>query len=780
MRWDLIAKSGVGKKPDRQYQQFPNVIFPGFPHGLNIALPTTQIEKSECNELVNFQIVKGGQVQTRHPITAHTSAVFTSNAAVVAAAYGPIAGTDRELFVDENGVLYYNNAGTPTSIGTLEGAATLLPFAGVCLLLDGSYVKYLDNLTTIKIAYDDGTGTSGYQYNNKSGSADTTLLLGNGTNTRVAAKFTSQAWDAGYTIPPTTLTANLTRIGNGYTGTDNVDIVAKVRKASDDSVMATKTLVSAPIATNLAATATEYEITFSSTDITTELSPSTDYYISLEYNNGDGSNHVAVNCTSVASGGVGYHYAGSWTADTTEDPIISLRPGRPPKASFGVVHNQRPFLAGDPDNPGLVHFGNLTYLDWCTSNGGGYVGSVDANANNYPIGAIVSQFEELYVFGKESQPFICKLTGSTPSAYLLPDVFQRSWTTHLAIAQTPNDIWFASARALTNFTGVEQFGDMRASPFADPVINRFEDYWSSATALMEYVPDTGQLWLVMPDYHRVLVCHTLIPSYIKRKPRYPWSEYEFTRHILTDTDTYKWTESVSTPGEYHVELLAGGDPSLLQPDAVLLDGKLISEGTVGSLSDHSWDYGDNDSLGYSTVYMRDDTGDPDTSGVEIRTCIIPTMLAYVNGKMLVGSSDGIVYKLDTTEYKDLTTHHIRFDLRTAYVQPHIDSIVIERINISVGGKTGGRFTASIYTNNQLLESTVDMSYDLPIDDRLTLDDMTMDLEDAYFLIDPVDLLAQDWLNVECYNLQIRIDNVLLSGNRVAFNTIEAYIRPLTM
>ena len=40
-------------------------------------------------------------------------------------------------------------------------------------------------------------------------------------------------------------------------------------------------------------------------------------------------------------------------------------------------------------------------------------------------------------------------------------------------------------------------------------------------------------------------------------------------------------------------------------------------GTVGSLVDHGWDWGDNDSLGYSTLYVRDDTGDPDTSGVLI-------------------------------------------------------------------------------------------------------------------------------------------------------------------
>jgi len=414
MDWDLINRAGVSARPQRQYRQFPPIKFLGFPHGLNTSIPASQIGPTECSELVNFRVVKGGQVQTRNPISAHTSSSFTGTGAAKDGTYCPISGTMRELFVDSNDVLYYNNSGVPTSIGTLEGATFLLPYNGVCLLLDGSYVKYLDNLITIKIAYDNGEdGSSAYQYNNRYGSEDSVIALGNGTITLVAAKFSSQAWDAGYTIPPTTITVSLTRIGDGYTGTDDQNIVVNIRKQSDSSSIASKVLVQAPIATNLAAVVTEYEVTFSSSDITEEMGPSTDYYITVDYDNGDASHHVDVNCTDVASGGAASSfYSAAWHNDATKDPIMSLRPGRPPKAAFGAIHGQRPFVAGDPDNPGLCWFGNITFLDWSTSDGGGYVGSVDDNANNYPIGSIISFYNELYVFGKKDQPFICKLTGS--------------------------------------------------------------------------------------------------------------------------------------------------------------------------------------------------------------------------------------------------------------------------------------------------------------------------------------------------------------------------------
>lgn len=70
--------------------------------------------------------------------------------------------------------------------------------------------------------------------------------------------------------------------------------------------------------------------------------------------------------------------------------------------------------------------------------------------------------------------------------------------------------------------------------------------------------------------------------------------------------TGRWTSSGLGTNEYYYTFPAS------EPSRVMYDGSAASVGTVGSLADHEWDYGDNDSLGYNTIYVRDDSGDPDS------------------------------------------------------------------------------------------------------------------------------------------------------------------------
>ncbi len=94
-------------------------------------------------------------------------------------------------------------------------------------------------------------------------------------------------------------------------------------------------------------------------------------------------------------------------------------------------------------------------------------------------------------------------------------------------------------------------------------------------------------------------------------------------HSLRNS-TYKWTASGSGTNEYYCELAAGGDPSLEEPNGIKVAGTTATNGTLGSLAAGEWDWGDNDSLGYSTVYIRLSSGnDPDS---EIEDYIITTTL----------------------------------------------------------------------------------------------------------------------------------------------------------
>lgn len=77
---------------------------------------------------------------------------------------------------------------------------------------------------------------------------------------------------------------------------------------------------------------------------------------------------------------------------------------------------------------------------------------------------------------------------------------------------------------------------------------------------------------------------------------------------------YAWTASGSGTNEFYLRTAAGANPGFVaQPTSVYINGSSATEGTAGSLTAGQWDYADNDTLGYSTIYVRlSDGTDPDT------------------------------------------------------------------------------------------------------------------------------------------------------------------------
>lgn len=76
---------------------------------------------------------------------------------------------------------------------------------------------------------------------------------------------------------------------------------------------------------------------------------------------------------------------------------------------------------------------------------------------------------------------------------------------------------------------------------------------------------------------------------------------------------YAWTASGSGTNEYYLRTAAAGNPGFVaQPANVYINGSNATEGTAGSLTAGQFDYADNDTLGYSTIYVRlSGGGDPD-------------------------------------------------------------------------------------------------------------------------------------------------------------------------
>lgn len=73
---------------------------------------------------------------------------------------------------------------------------------------------------------------------------------------------------------------------------------------------------------------------------------------------------------------------------------------------------------------------------------------------------------------------------------------------------------------------------------------------------------------------------------------------------------YQWTASGSGTNEFYCTLVGGGDPSITEPDRLWASLPRV-RGTAGSLNDTEWDWTDNDSLGFSTIYFRYFGVDPD-------------------------------------------------------------------------------------------------------------------------------------------------------------------------
>lgn len=81
--------------------------------------------------------------------------------------------------------------------------------------------------------------------------------------------------------------------------------------------------------------------------------------------------------------------------------------------------------------------------------------------------------------------------------------------------------------------------------------------------------------------------------------------------ISIRTPAFRWVASGSGTNEYYVELAAGGDPGIPLPARVLIADTAATQGTLGTLANLEWAYGDNDTLGFSTIYIRLNASDPD-------------------------------------------------------------------------------------------------------------------------------------------------------------------------
>lgn len=95
--------------------------------------------------------------------------------------------------------------------------------------------------------------------------------------------------------------------------------------------------------------------------------------------------------------------------------------------------------------------------------------------------------------------------------------------------------------------------------------------------------------------YQVLKWPRVVDEDVLGGPRQPTYKSVWSKKI-----TPTWVQSPAVSGEYYLD---GGDSDIAYVEEFAFDGLLYPASTVGSLSIGSYGIGDNDTLGYDTVYM---------------------------------------------------------------------------------------------------------------------------------------------------------------------------------
>jgi len=489
-------------------------------------LSATLINEFQVVTAKNLTINDQGIIQTRPGLKKCSS--VACGAAIKVIAYIPIGSSTYIFLVDADNKLYKCTGSEPSidpgsAIATLSGQPTILPFGGYAVIMDGNRLKVTQG-SAVTLCYDDGNGVNGHIYTNLCGTDDGSTALYSGSTTRVVQAITTPAWEAGYEIVPTKCEVWISKEGApAGTFTINIyDTTGGTLYATSDSYTAD----------DLTEYAKKLSIDFASANFAggfTGYEPSTAYRVGVVYASGDATNYVKVHHSSIAAAGGYYYYDGSWHADTTKDVLIGPQPGLPPKASFGIAKENRLFVAGNPDYPGLVFYpaqGDL--FDWSSSELAGEIEVIDDDANNFPVGALAEFLKTLLVFGKKQQPFLAALTGDSPADWSLPELYDGLWTHQEALSILPNELIFGMDANLHRLSGIQEFGDLRAYGMADPIESLFKSYFDT-DAFSGYHPAEGQYLTKLSGYDPVLVFHLKHAYQDPRTGRtfFPCTDYSF-------------------------------------------------------------------------------------------------------------------------------------------------------------------------------------------------------------------------------------------------------------
>jgi hypothetical protein len=150
------------------------------------------------------------------------------------------------------------------------------------------------------------------------------------------------------------------------------------------------------------------------------------------------------------------------------------------------------------------------------------------------------------------------------------------------------------------------------------LVDGVSDLWTRTPGTLEY-SYTGEGAPLFPPSFIEIGGEIVYPQEVGSLDAGTWGWDGSTFHVrlplksLSDGGaTDLWAPSGGGTDEYYYT-----GPEIAEPDALLIEGSEISKGTVGSLGEDEWGFGDNDGIGHSVPYIRLTSGeDPDTKAAD--------------------------------------------------------------------------------------------------------------------------------------------------------------------
>ena len=482
-----------------------------------------ELADNELDDILNFKYVRTDKVaaQLREGLTRLTTT--EAGSPLVDLGFYVDASGDTHTLGVYNSDLATLSDGAWSKVADLAGTrGRMVQFADKMIVADGSYLKQFDG-TSLELCYDHG----GTMLSSTEGYSSATKLY-TGSVTRAGQKFTTPSWDSGYTVPSTKATFWLSKVGNP-TGT----LVCKVRTVSGDTEVATSATMTAD---DLQTGGQEETFTLTSS---TDLEPSTAYYVVIEYSDAGSSVSHCVQVhytTDTAASGNYATYNGSWS-DVSGDCYLKFYPALPPKASMLAVRYNR--LLCDNQSTGQrnwFHESNVNDPNQWSGTGASYL----ICEQGTEITCIKNYYDVLLIhLGGEGYKSVLKYAGSSLSAGAVSTVMRGVAAINQDVAHNiGNDFVFLSDSGVISLGTWEAYGDLEQAIVSDKVADLVNENVSTSR-FAGFCVSEQQYWLEYGESTgKVLVFDNKLKV---------WTQYRFGLAGFQPTNLLPYSEDFSAP-----------------------------------------------------------------------------------------------------------------------------------------------------------------------------------------------------------------------------------------